>query len=77
MKWTDHLLRATIIDPNQGGRMPEDKDKNNVVYLHRKPGFYKKGPLKFGLYLGTLEEIEEKAEEAKGLKPVPPEDESA
>ena len=53
--------------------MPKDKDEDNVVYLHRKPGFYKKGPMRFELYFGTLEEIEEKIEEAKRLKPAPEE----
>ena len=57
--------------------MSEENDEDNVVYLKRKPGFYKKGPGQFGLYLGTLEEIAEEAEKAKRLKPVPPEDDSA
>lgn len=35
------------------------KSEDNVVYLFRKPGFYKKGQLDFCLYFGTLEELRE------------------
>ena len=47
--------------------MSEDK-KDNVEYLFRKPGFYKKGPLKFCLHFGTIDELREKAEAESGLK---------
>ncbi|MCL4473546.1 MAG: hypothetical protein M1455_06355 [Actinobacteria bacterium] len=52
--------------------MSDKTDDDNVVYLDRKPGFYKKGPLKFKLYFGTIEELREKGEEAQKPKAVPP-----
>lgn len=57
--------------------MSDKKDEDNVEYFPGKPGFYKKGPGKFKISFGTLDEIVEKVEEAKGLKPVPEEDEPA
>lgn len=42
-----------------------------MVYLDRKPGFYKKGPLQFKLHFGTIEEIIEKANEPPELSSVP------
>lgn len=46
------------------------KDGDNVEYLFRKPGFYKKGPLDFCLYFGTLEELVDEAMAGPDLKPV-------
>ncbi len=58
--------------------MAKDKDEDNVEYLERKPGFYKKGPMNFKIHFGTLDEIEAKADEAKKPRLVPdPPDESA
>ncbi|MHB1361883.1 MAG: hypothetical protein ACYCW5_04710 [Thermoleophilia bacterium] len=44
-------------------------DEDNVSYLLRKPGFYKKGPGQFKLYLGTVEEIVEMARRKKEEEP--------
>ena len=46
------------------------KDEDNVEYLLRKPGFYKKGPCQFKLYLGTLDELIDEAMTGPDLKPV-------
>lgn len=46
-------------------RLEKPPGDDNVTCLHGKPGFYKKGPLQFGLYFGTLDEMEEKAGKAK------------
>lgn len=57
---------------------PEKDADEKVVYLKRQPGFYKKGPGKFMLYFGTIDELREKArreaEQESRLKPVPPEE---
>lgn len=44
-------------------------DEDNVRYLLRKPGFYKKGPGQFKLYFGTMEEIVERARRKKEEEP--------
>lgn len=47
-----------------GRRWKENREEENVHFLYRRPGFYK-GPRKFGLYFGTLEELAEKDRMAK------------
>ena len=48
--------------------MTKEIDPDNAEYLLHKPGFYKKGPGKFMLHFGTLDEVLEQAREKKGLE---------
>lgn len=57
--------------------MPDKADDDNVVYLDRKPGFYKKGPGEFKLHFGTWDEMSEKAREESEVEPDKPDDDTA
>ena len=61
------VFAARNLSAGNGNQVSEEK-KDNVEYLFRKPGLYKKGPLKFCLHFGTINELMEEAEAQSGLK---------
>jgi len=50
---------------NRWEREDQKPDEDNVRYLLKKPGFYKKGPGQFLLHFGTVDEIVERAKREK------------